>query len=708
MKKIALLFVLLCFGIATYAQKFVVTIPQLRNVVLEEYTGIHCGYCPDGHARAEALMNENAGRVVLINIHQGNFANPGAGEPDFRTPFGDSLAADAGVSGYPNGAVNRHVFPEIEPAKAAMGRTTWGLAASKIFILPSPVNVGFKSTFDTLTRILSVEVEVYYTENSPMPENYLNIALLENHVIGYQSDYANGNHTDYDHKHILRHLLTGQWGEKITKTSKGSLFTKIFHYTVPSNIVVKNCDVAVFVTETKKEIYTGVVSKADGGMNDGHTVVFYGDVLNNGKKLDKGVKNTEKTFELQLLSKLPGNEDYKISMETDAPLDWQISFGIDGTWYTKEIVKSLQGDITKDVTIKVKPGDTAFVATIRLFMESIKYPGTKRLQTVYYMSGVTELVINNSAAWGNGGDTTANVFKTDFLQGLKFAGCNSFTSTSSDVINLSAGSNFLEDIKNIYFNVGWSFPALTDELVSIFENFINKGGNIMFSGQDIGWDIFDQNGHGTTMTKAFLTNFFKTGYINDGDQSNNNLYAVANDAVFGTIQNSQIVNRYGVNPDNNVPYMYPDVLSALSGGKSVLYYNNNISKVAAVRSVGQSYKTFLLGVSLEMISDENVRKNLMKITYDWFIGSLSDVEFDVAMENLWNVYPNPVLDILNIDNTENKLSFIELLNVQGEEVIKYKPENGLNQINMLEFPSGIYLLRLVDRSGNNKTIKIKR
>jgi len=67
-----------------------------------------------------------------------------------------------------------------------------------------------------------------------------------------------------------------------------------------------------------------------------------------------------------------------------------------------------------------------------------------------------------------------------------------------------------------------------------------------------------------------------------------------------------------------------------------------------------------------------------------------------------------VLDILNIDNTENKLSFIELLNVQGAEVIKYKPENGLNQINMLEFPSGIYLLRLVDRSGNNKTIKIKR
>jgi len=85
------------FTLTVFAQTIVSTDPENKKVVLEEFTGIHCGYCPDGHAIAQNIQNNNPGDVFIINIHQGGFANPGAiVEPDFRTPFGNALAAQSG------------------------------------------------------------------------------------------------------------------------------------------------------------------------------------------------------------------------------------------------------------------------------------------------------------------------------------------------------------------------------------------------------------------------------------------------------------------------------------------------------------------------------------------------------------------------------------------------------------------------------------
>ena len=120
---------------------------------------------------------------MLINIHQGGYATQGAGEPDLRTIYGDSLANQAGGTGYPNGTVNRHYFPKLSTGTTtAMNRGSWYDATTQMIGIQSPVNVGFTSEFDTATRELTVNVELYYTLNSPSTTNYLNVAFLENHV----------------------------------------------------------------------------------------------------------------------------------------------------------------------------------------------------------------------------------------------------------------------------------------------------------------------------------------------------------------------------------------------------------------------------------------------------------------------------------------------------------------------------------------------
>ena len=108
MKKLLILLSFLYINLN--AQTLVDTLLHNKNVVLEEFTGIHCGYCPDGHVIAQSIHAAYPQRTSLINVHTGGYANPSVGEPDFRTVFGSSLSSQSNVSGYPAGTINRHLF----------------------------------------------------------------------------------------------------------------------------------------------------------------------------------------------------------------------------------------------------------------------------------------------------------------------------------------------------------------------------------------------------------------------------------------------------------------------------------------------------------------------------------------------------------------------------------------------------------------------
>ncbi len=83
--------------LSAFAQLPVSTTPQNRKVLLEEFTGIHCVWCPDGHKMANELKaSKPAGSVVIANIHTGGYAQPQTGEPDFRTAEGNAIAAIPG------------------------------------------------------------------------------------------------------------------------------------------------------------------------------------------------------------------------------------------------------------------------------------------------------------------------------------------------------------------------------------------------------------------------------------------------------------------------------------------------------------------------------------------------------------------------------------------------------------------------------------
>ncbi len=241
--------------------------PQNKNAVLETYNGIYCTYCPQGDQIAQNILNNAPNDVVLISIHSGQYSAPGPGEPDFRTEFGAALAGQTGLTGYPAGTVNRHVFPELgqnTPAYTAISRTNWQTAVSQTLAEPAIVNLAASATINVAAGLLTVNVEFYYTGSSTYPTNFLHVALLQNNIYGPQIGGAAGDH--YQHNHILRHLITGQWGQAIGTTTAGYFEGRQYTYLLPESIRnvpldKANLQLAVFISEGHQEILNGISVK---------------------------------------------------------------------------------------------------------------------------------------------------------------------------------------------------------------------------------------------------------------------------------------------------------------------------------------------------------------------------------------------------------------------------------------------------------------
>jgi len=278
----------LALGLVTtisFAQTFVSTTPENRNVVLEEFTGIYCGYCPDGHVIGQGLHDANPNDVFLINVHSGGYATPnGPSDPDFRCPYGDALDAASGLAGYPAGTVNRATFtgiaPQGSPGTTALSRGDWGAASNIIMADPAYVNVAAQASYDMSTGILTVNTEAYYTATASGVANMLHVAIVENNVPGPQSGAQNYNPgaiisgpwtPTYNHQHMFRHLMDGANGLEFNVTTAGTFVPNTHTWTMPANLSGSgistngywpdldptNMDVVVYIAEGLGEIVTG-------------------------------------------------------------------------------------------------------------------------------------------------------------------------------------------------------------------------------------------------------------------------------------------------------------------------------------------------------------------------------------------------------------------------------------------------------------------
>ena len=308
MKKILIyaIIALLPFGLVLALPStptMVSTVPTKKNVVIEEFTGIYCTYCPDGHKIVNNIMALNQGRVFGINIHQGDFA--ATTNPDYRTQWGDTLADFSGLTGYPAGMVNRHKFS----GSYAVMRGSFQTFATQLLNQSAYVNVAAKAEIDASTRTLTVDVELYYTGNSPQSANMLNVALIQDSIMGPQVGCATWypemvHDGEYQHNHMLRDFLTGQWGDSIQTTVSGTFVAKRYIYSIPTAyrsipVNLNKLQVVAYLAEGKAEIISAAEATpivtgttAISTINADNTNIYYAN-KNLVIQTDEQIKNVE-------------------------------------------------------------------------------------------------------------------------------------------------------------------------------------------------------------------------------------------------------------------------------------------------------------------------------------------------------------------------------------------------------------------------------
>ena len=236
MKKLSLLAgaLLACF-MQVNAQDFVSTDPTNRNVIIEEFTGRDCGYCPDGHRIANQICHDNPGRVWAVNVHAGSFSPTSL--PNLNTTESNTILNGFGVSGFPSGAVNRSDY-------TALNRGQWASVASQQMAQAAECNVAGQAVINPATRMAKITVEVYYTGNSTVDANYLTVMMLQDSIIGSQAGGSSNPdqmiNGQYCHMHILRSTVTPTWGEEIAPTTAGTLITREYMYEIPASIGTPN------------------------------------------------------------------------------------------------------------------------------------------------------------------------------------------------------------------------------------------------------------------------------------------------------------------------------------------------------------------------------------------------------------------------------------------------------------------------------------
>ncbi len=247
------------FAAGLKAQQFVTTEVQNRNVIIEEFTGKHCTWCPEGQMVANAIAKENPGRVFVVNIHTGPFSP--VTFPNLNTDDGAAMMDSYQLAAFPAAFVNRTSEYEI-------GREQWSTYALNQLSQTAECNIDGQVVINPQTREAAVNVEVYYTSDNSEENNYLTVMMIQDDIVGDQEgghynpeQYING---EYHHMHVLRDIVTPTWGEMISPTTEGTLITKTYNFMIPevigdpngANVDINKLSFLAFVTEYDNGMHT--------------------------------------------------------------------------------------------------------------------------------------------------------------------------------------------------------------------------------------------------------------------------------------------------------------------------------------------------------------------------------------------------------------------------------------------------------------------
>lgn len=238
-----------------------------RNLLIMEFTGNSCLNCPTGAATVEQIKEDEApGRVISVGLHPygSHFTEPVATihtpsrRQDLRSQAATALFDYYQPSGFPAAVFNG--------LKSSMSGSTadWIQRASEALTANTYVSISATCDYEAETRSLTVDYVMDFLDYINRKLN-VTVWLVENKIMGTQTMPNGRPDMNYEHNHVLRASLNGDWGDTLGDSfADGSTKAGQASMTLQEDWVAENCDVVVYVyRDDNKEVEQAISMKIE-------------------------------------------------------------------------------------------------------------------------------------------------------------------------------------------------------------------------------------------------------------------------------------------------------------------------------------------------------------------------------------------------------------------------------------------------------------
>lgn len=255
MKKIVLLAFTVFTGVSSFAQ-------APKKVLVEEYTGIWCGFCPKAATALEDCLNFHP-NAVGIAMHVNDVIS---------SSYSEAIATGFNLTGLPTGTVDRFPF---YGKYVPVPYSNWKSRTTTRLNTPTPVAVNYTSTYNATTRVLNVTVYANFV-GAASGDMRINCVLTEDSIVKTNSPqvnyYGNGCSNpdpntvwynfpcyipNYVHDHVARtnlaNTIWGSTGVIPANVTAGQNFSKNYTYTLPASWNPNKMHIVAFVNKHQND-----------------------------------------------------------------------------------------------------------------------------------------------------------------------------------------------------------------------------------------------------------------------------------------------------------------------------------------------------------------------------------------------------------------------------------------------------------------------
>lgn len=669
MKKILLLLSLICW----VASANPLNAQAKKYPLIEHFTQASCGPCAVQNPGFQALFFKNGDHAHHLAIH--------TWWPGIDPMWNHNETENRAMVDYY--AVN--AVPDLQFDGTNVGLP--GAVTQSMFdnATTSPIEIGV-SDVKTATDVTTT-VTIKVLGNVPAGTYKMRVAAVE-----YLITYANppGSNGEKEFPNVFRKFVAnGSDGESLNLV-QGQTYTYSYTYPIDSRWKADQIYTMAWVFNSNNKAILNSGAAYDSSTKANLT----------SKRLQSGSPGVATQFSGVIQNPTSNNLEIRIKLNATQPAGWVAKYTFQGNEYTGENTFTIApGDHT--VGLKVTSDNTPAVGeyVIDIF-ETGKVLAKNEIKS-WVIANVSDLVTYRT-------NNQVDIQK-QCTNGLAFAG-NSKNAPLPDALlaeGLTDGT--LNGVKNIYYSVGLngSNEVFSDALANALKAFLDRGGNLFITGQDIGYDIMSNaaNSHPSAAKNDFFTNYLKAKYVDNGTSTRNRVLSIISEPLFGLSGATAITAPYGSANSK------PDKIEPLSGAVSIFTYNRP-EDVAGVRAQTSKYKVVYMAVGIEQLSNSAIANVILKTSHDWFYGLITSTEFDEAMAALQmgQNFPNPAAEftVIPFDGTWKNDLQLQLVDLNGRILTTEKVAAGSTSIrlNTAKLANGVYFYRLTDGENSGTPMKL--